>query len=298
MRNVRLWKAAALILLLGVSAVVGAVGWVVVRRPARTELSRELGPGIVYERSVLDAPRPNVVHTVRVDLDQPGIEFLVTPPAYPTGKPFAAMTVQQFVDRYDLTVAVNGDYFEPQHCRHPLDYYPRANDPVAAQGLSASGGLVSRPAKPGYFGKRDCTLYISRDNQVTFEESAREVRHAISGGPILVRDGAVAEFPDSTVVPQTAVGFSSADNRLLLMVVDGRQSGYSEGLTHRELARLLIELGCDWALRLDGGGSTTMAARDEDGASAVLNSPIHAGVPGWQRPVANHFGVRSRSTPR
>ena len=75
-----------------------------------------------------------------------------------------------------------------------------------------------------------------------------------------------------------------------LIVVDGRQPGYSEGVTMSELADVAIGLGAEAALNLDGGGSTALVAV-ENGRVHVLNSPIHKRTPGRERPVANPLGV-------
>lgn len=44
----------------------------------------------------------------------------------------------------------------------------------------------------------------------------------------------------------------------MLVTVDGRQAGYSVGMSLNELAAFLLELGAADAVNLDGGGSTTM----------------------------------------
>ncbi len=67
--------------------------------------------------------------------------------------------------------------------------------------------------------------------------------------------------------PRTAAG-RTADNRLLLVVVDGRQPGYSTGMSLRQLAELLVGLGAREAVNLDGGGSSTMWVRGR-----VVNRP-------------------------
>ena len=71
---------------------------------------------------------------------------------------------------------------------------------------------------------------------------------ALGGNPRLVVDGAVSG-PEVDGAGdffgrhgRTAVGVT-ADGRLLLVVVDGRQPGYSRGMTLRELAELLQRLG-------------------------------------------------------
>ena len=77
----------------------------------------------------------------------------------------------------------------------------------------------------------------------------------------------------------------------MLMIVDGRQPNYSEGITLSELAELMREFGAYHALNLDGGGSSTLVVAGVDGQPRVLNSPIHTRIPGRERPVATHLGV-------
>ena len=65
-----------------------------------------------------------------------------------------------------------------------------------------------------------------------------------------------------------------SDGRTLyLVVVDGRQSGYSEGMSTGELAAYMLELGCRQAINLDGGGSSIMLAADGKGGYRTLNDP-------------------------
>lgn len=116
------------------------------------------------------------------------------------------------------------------------------------------------------------------------------VKQIIGGGPRLVRDGEIeitgeAERfqPDVLVgrAPRTALGVT-ADGKLLLVTVNGRQPGISVGMTLTELAELMLELGAVNAMNFDGGGSTTMVIRNR-----VLNLPSD----GVERPVANAIVV-------
>jgi hypothetical protein len=110
------------------------------------------------------------------------------------------------------------------------------------------------------------------------------VSDAIGGGPVLVRDGLPvfrANEAFTTVQlaprnPRTAVG-QLADGRILLVAVDGRQSGYSVGMTTFEMAQTMVRLGAVRAMALDSGGSTTLAF---DGT--VLNRPSD----GKERPIS------------
>ena len=120
--------------------------------------------------------------------------------------------------------------------------------------------------------------------------------NAISGLPLIVEDGRISAQikPDeyyAGVNPRSAVGLDLQKRALLLFVVDGRQPSYSEGVTLPELAQIAIEYGVDEAFNLDGGGSSTLVMEDPQGHPQVLNSPIHASIPGMERPVGNHLGV-------
>lgn len=107
-------------------------------------------------------------------------------------------------------------------------------------------------------------------------------RIAIGGSTLLLQDGRVTVLDDAVKHPRTAVGVDRDTGRLLLVVADGRQRT-SVGLTLRELAELLLSLGAEDAINLDGGGSSTMVARRPNGRRGVMNSPSD----GAQRPVPN-----------
>ena len=103
------------------------------------------------------------------------------------------------------------------------------------------------------------------------------VKTAIAGGPILIKNGKKIDLKRKPVRhPRTAIGFS--DEHFFLVVVDGRQEGLSVGMTLKELASLMLSLGCKEAMNLDGGGSSTFYL-----GGKVLNSPSD----GRQRSVAN-----------
>lgn len=78
---------------------------------------------------------------------------------------------------------------------------------------------------------------------------------------------------DKTHAPRTAVGLR-ADGTVVFYTVDGRQSGYSEGLTLAQVAQRLLELGCVEAGAMDGGGSTVLRAQYAgDETCSLLNRP-------------------------
>lgn len=94
---------------------------------------------------------------------------------------------------------------------------------------------------------------------------------AIGGDPVLVSEGldvvgtCVGSFCGRN--PRTGVGVT-ADGKVLLVVVDGRQPKWSVGASLHEFARIFRRLGAIHAMNLDGGGSSTMVVSGE-----VLNRP-------------------------
>jgi hypothetical protein len=113
-------------------------------------------------------------------------------------------------------------------------------------------------------------------------------RVAISGNRILLKDGAIRTADDREMHPRSAVGIDRDHKDLIFVVVDGRQS-FSRGHTMLEMARLLKRHGAEDGLNLDGGGSSTIVAR-QDGRLRVLNRPSD----GNQRPIPNGLRVLYR----
>ncbi|HLU72505.1 MAG TPA: phosphodiester glycosidase family protein [Nonomuraea sp.] len=104
-----------------------------------------------------------------------------------------------------------------------------------------------------------------------------DVKAAVGGNWVLVKDGKTQHSGDQAAHPRTAVGFSADGRKMYLLTVDGRQAD-SRGVTLDELAGMMVELGAANALNLDGGGSSTLLAR-EPGQTAlkVENSPSDGG---------------------
>ena len=60
-------------------------------------------------------------------------------------------------------------------------------------------------------------------------------------------------------------------------------------MTLADLTAVFRRLGASDAINLDGGGSSTLAMENADGTPVLLNRPIHTGVTGRERPVANQI---------
>jgi hypothetical protein len=260
-------------------------------RPLPVPKEEQLYDGVTYYRKVYLTPRVNMIHVIVIDLHVKGTQFIVTPPDNADGAPLNARTTSQFLVERGLQIAINGDGFYPWWSRSPLDYYPHVGNPVTPLGYTASRGKVYVRGDEVDI-TQEPTLYISKRNSLSMVVRPGNVFNAISGDRLLVKNGnPEPDLDDSDIDPRTAIGYNRNGRKLILVVVDGRQPFYSEGMTLAELAELMSDLGAHYAMNLDGGGSSTMVVAGEAGEPVILNSPIDNYIPGRERPIANHLGI-------
>jgi exopolysaccharide biosynthesis protein len=133
--------------------------------------------------------------------------------------------------------------------------------------------------------REDATLQVITE---TFPDLAG-ADFAIGGGPALVKNGKVMTWKGWIHLrhPRTALGWSKS--HFFLVQVDGRQSDLSVGMTFAELADYMVKLGCEEAMNLDGGGSSTLWA-----FGTVRNSPSE----GEERPAPNALVVVKKNPER
>ena len=120
----------------------------------------------------------------------------------------------------------------------------------------------------------------------------QQVPDGIGGNLRLLRNGKIepelVEFHESggrsnyrhrngaRLNPRSALGFN--DDKLFLITVDGRQYGYSIGMTLYEMAGFLRDLGAKHAINFDGGSSSALW-----GLGDIVNRPSR----GYERSVFN-----------
>jgi len=175
-------------------------------------------------------------------------------------------------------------------------YVSGGNQPIPPDGAV----LVARGGQAGFL-SAEAPIGATVTVLFTLTPPWANVLEAVGGGPIIVREGkpvyrSLEGFTTDQLAyrhPRTGVG-QTADGRILFVAIDGRQPGYSTGLTNFELALTMMRLGCVTASALDAGGSTTMAF---DGK--LLNRPSD---PGGERAVAEaltvfYYGVYAPALP-
>ncbi|WP_054942006.1 phosphodiester glycosidase family protein [Paenibacillus ihuae] len=156
----------------------------------------------------------------------------------------------------DALFAINGDYYG-----------------FREDGVIIRNGTVYRddPVRDAMALFEDGTMQTYNEEEISSSELlAQGVTNTLSFGPILIQDGQItSDFSNVKIDtnfgnrliqnanPRTAIGMI-APNHYVFVVVDGRNEGYSRGMTLTELADLMQDLGATEAYNLDGGGSSTM----------------------------------------
>ena len=124
-----------------------------------------------------------------------------------------------------------------------------------------------------------------------------EIEEAVGASMWLVKDGKIAVNTTSDYynsrASRTCVGITY-DGQVVLMVLDGRQEPFSAGGSGIEIAQIMLDAGCIAAVNLDGGGSSTFAAKGEGEENvSVVNRPSD----GYERSVSSSLLIVSTAKP-
>lgn len=127
---------------------------------------------------------------------------------------------------------------------------------------------------------RDGTAEVIQEKSTTGEELVNQgAWQVFSFGPVLMEGGKIREglanFYSvdgisgniSGKEPRTGIGILGK-NHFLIVTVDGREDGYSCGMTCAEFAEVFASYGCEAAYNLDGGSSVTLYHQEQ-----ILNRP-------------------------
>lgn len=250
--------------------------------------------GISYSQRAWPGTVPMQVAIVEIDLKTQGLSFAISGGSASDTSEYRSKTTSTFLRESGAVVAINGGYFGPV---------------VASEGLGqdalgfakANGRMVSPAATPENAGVAKAVVCFDRKQVQILAALACPERFAngLAAGPLLVQAGTLKVDPKNTTRhPRSALGVNAAGDRLWLVTIDGRQTGYSEGASLAETALIMQALGAATAINLDGGGSTALVYRDPVRGPRVLNRPIQGGIPGTERPVATHIGVFLKSKPK
>ncbi|MFD9188669.1 phosphodiester glycosidase family protein [Streptomyces phaeochromogenes] len=161
------------------------------------------------------------------------------------------------------------------------------NGPIA----SGTTVLVGREAGAQQLRKLSLGERVVVRHRLVAAASRIPYRFVIGGYPVLRGGQPLAGLDTTTAAVRTAAGISDGGGRLLLLALDGAPE-FRTGLTIAEVADTMRELGSVDAFSLDGGGSTTLAAREPGSTTSTVRNHPSGGA---ERPVPNGIGVFSRS---
>ncbi|MET9566148.1 MULTISPECIES: phosphodiester glycosidase family protein [Streptomyces] len=166
-----------------------------------------------------------------------------------------------------------------------------ADTPGSGPIASDTTVLVGREAGAQQLRKLSVGEQVLVRHRLVAASSKTPYHFAIGGYPVLRGGQPLAGLDDVTAAVRTAAGISDGGHRLLLLALDGAAE-FRTGLTIAEVAGTMKELGAVDAFSLDGGGSTTLAAREPGSTTATVRNHPSGGA---ERPVPNGIGVFSKA---
>lgn len=143
-----------------------------------------------------------------------------------------------------------------------------------------------------WFGVTVDGAYVLSDLE-GYESTYRgKLQQAVGGGVWLLREHQVCPHRSPAVEPRTAVGITD-DGGVVLVCVDGR-SETTVGATYADLLQVFLDLDVPMrsVLNLDGGHSTILMGRADNGEMKILNSPSSGLLE--LRPVADILALVKR----
>jgi exopolysaccharide biosynthesis protein len=235
------------------------------------------------------------LHFLRIDLRDRRIEPCVIIADDPDGAGPAEASLTSPLELAKKTpgllAAVNANAFGhlpgTTDLERKLGWFPGKS--VDIEGLAATDGTIRSPSQTGRV-----SLWFDAAGQphLGAPVAGEAIRQGVADwGELLLQAGKIVAKPTSTLHPRTLAGFDKAGHWLLLVVIDGRQAGISEGMSLPESAALMKAHGCSHAINLDGGGSSILFLRQAGKPGfAIVNHPSD-GIP---RAIPVMLGIRQK----
>lgn len=259
--------------------------------------------GVFYTNS-----RQQSVNCLRIDLSDPDVQLFPTPPAtnFVLGSvETKTISISNFVKRYGVQVATVANFYNSSQGTDPQ--LEELNCQVF--GLSVcTGRVVSIPDSGPDANGRYTSLLFTTNKEVTFLISntppgtnTTGIFSAVSGYyPVLTNNVILNSvllnsiYPDPTVhnsQPRTVFGLSADRRYFYMMVIDGRQAGYSDGANDEEMGLWMLTFGASDAVNMDGGGSAAMYYADCAGNPRPLGRSSYIPLRGRERITGSQLGI-------
>lgn len=229
--------------------------------------------GITYTLKESTEPIPNKIHVLRINLALNKVKPKVALGPDPDGDGPAEVSLtdpRKLASSPSVVAFVNTnpwDSFPNAEGRKNRNWY--SGQPVDIHGLAGSEGKMRSTMAPS-----NASVWFDAKGKVHFGHQAEDKpQEATTGFQLILSDGKLTVGTGGARHPRTAMGTDEKGKILWLVVVDGRQRRYSEGMNIHELASVMKELGCWTATNMDGGGSSIMGLVDKTGKLKVMNRP-------------------------
>lgn len=236
--------------------------------------SREIQAGVRYWHEETTSPRPLHIHVLQADLRHTALVMESRIAADPDGVGPAEAQLQkpeELAAQPAVIAAINANAFGSlPDAKGQRDTHWHEGMPVDIVGWARHAGLDRSGPQTG-----NANFWIDGDHRahVGAVAASNAAAEAVAGFSLLLRNGAVVAGTDAVLHPRTAVGVDKDGRHVWWVVVDGRRTAYSEGMSCHELAEYMQRLGCQDALNLDGGGSSVMMLKRDGGSLSVVNRP-------------------------
>lgn len=158
--------------------------------------------------------------------------------------------IESYGERTGAILAINASSFKDSGGHGKGDY---------VKGVHVEDGVDYGHARGGFwrmFGIRKSGMFHIEDYS---KEAVKDYRWAVEFYPALIVDGEkiVQDTYGLGIQPRSTIG-QTKDGDFLMLIVDGRQVGYSLGCSVEECANVLIRYKAYQAMNLDGGSSSVM----------------------------------------
>ena len=229
--------------------------------------------GITYTLKESTEPIPNKIHVLRINLALNKVKPKVALGPDPDGDGPSEVSLtdpRELASSPSVVAFVNTnpwDSFPNAEGRKNRNWY--SGQPVDIHGLAGSEGKMRSTMAPS-----NASVWFDAKGKVHFGHQAEDKpQEATTGFQLILSNGKLTVGTGGARHPRTAMGTDEKGKILWLVVVDGRQRRYSEGMNMHELATVMKELGCWTATNMDGGGSSIIGLVDKTYKLKVMNRP-------------------------
>lgn len=250
---------------------------------------RVLAPGVTWQTATHASPAWSI-QIFEVDMGNPNVELV---PVFKSAGNVAGSPNERtssMAARTDAIAAVNAGYYDTSNLM--TNSYTmidgqfiggsstlmRPENGRSVLGFSADHQSIPKRTKlSSSFVPADSTHW----DKITDAIAGRG--HFVAANGVLVtqdNEGTTSSH-NAERHPRTVIGYSMNPYRAWLVTVDGRQTGFSVGMTYLELGRLMADLGVEQSISLDGGGSTTAWVKGVGVVNSVSGSSERSVVSAW-----------------